>query len=764
MNFHSDDFLKEHHDFVLKLKIKSTDDSNQIRRVRLPRLLDSTGRVSYDELVGLTIAFTFPEGSPQNYTVSLTYFDVDEDTVTIASTDELVDAIEQFASKKVLRLSTVVKPRSSALPNPSPRTAPQTTAAPPTTPREEPAASAQVKGALDTFVGILSMAVTHLQEGLAAPNSQPRATTVTITPVRDDTPPSPSRATPNPSPAPTTEQSHAAAPAPVPENQSETVTEEAKPFIHGRHTCDSCLVTPIVGRRFHATNLPDYDLCENCYSNYTGREVQFEEAELERDRPFQVRWHRRREKIERFQNRRFDRMHRRCGRGPPGRLARHGAAPIEPRHEVCRGGPQPPVPSFNMGGSPAPPNLPDPLEYPCLPREPPRWFNMGDSPAPNPPDPSEHPPCLPREPPRWFHGLPSMMSQGVHDFSSMDNTTEFDEALKEAIRRSLRDVAPREAELVEQSTPTSCGTDEAPEDIEAECQPVVVGVYADADEESAAELQVSPEPDIVVESEEVEQAPFDPEETRAMEDAMETGSVDSEKLLAEDERKPAATLLESEPQSSARNLDVARDDSFQSEAIGSGEIAEAVGATLDLVAGMISDMLHEADTPSKKSTVPQSQLKSPPEYDGGPALPEAVIVEGTFEEDHVAASEESGWHVVGTEDDFMQADVEIARAAEMLGSALFNSCTKGGDEHDSHGNVSHLSDSFSVPSTVPSLTVGEAQRSRWAVQLSKLEELGFDDEARIVEILERLQAANIGVGSDEDVSVTQVVNAILESK
>ena len=25
MNFHSDDFLKEHHDFVLKLKIKSTD-------------------------------------------------------------------------------------------------------------------------------------------------------------------------------------------------------------------------------------------------------------------------------------------------------------------------------------------------------------------------------------------------------------------------------------------------------------------------------------------------------------------------------------------------------------------------------------------------------------------------------------------------------------------------------------------------------------------------------------------------------------------
>jgi hypothetical protein len=51
-------------------------------------------------------------------------------------------------------------------------------------------------------------------------------------------------------------------------------------FIHGWHTCDRCLCRPIVGKRFHATNLPDYDLCEKCKDGYKGTEIQFEAAEL----------------------------------------------------------------------------------------------------------------------------------------------------------------------------------------------------------------------------------------------------------------------------------------------------------------------------------------------------------------------------------------------------------------------------------------------------------------------------------------------------
>jgi Zinc finger, ZZ type len=53
-----------------------------------------------------------------------------------------------------------------------------------------------------------------------------------------------------------------------------------RPFIHGRHTCDGCLTTPIIGNRFHATNKTDYDLCEKCVLNYGGSDMQFEVAQL----------------------------------------------------------------------------------------------------------------------------------------------------------------------------------------------------------------------------------------------------------------------------------------------------------------------------------------------------------------------------------------------------------------------------------------------------------------------------------------------------
>ena len=56
--------------------------------------------------------------------------------------------------------------------------------------------------------------------------------------------------------------------------------QEEPPFIHGRHTCDGCLCTPIIGIRYHSTNLPDYDLCAKCRDNYKGAEIQFEAAEL----------------------------------------------------------------------------------------------------------------------------------------------------------------------------------------------------------------------------------------------------------------------------------------------------------------------------------------------------------------------------------------------------------------------------------------------------------------------------------------------------
>lgn len=64
-------------------------------------------------------------------------------------------------------------------------------------------------------------------------------------------------------------------------------------FIHGRHTCDGCLTTPIFGLRYHAVDLPDYDLCSRCYQNHTGKDIAFKPVELDRDRHLQTRWKRR---------------------------------------------------------------------------------------------------------------------------------------------------------------------------------------------------------------------------------------------------------------------------------------------------------------------------------------------------------------------------------------------------------------------------------------------------------------------------------------
>ena len=64
------------------------------------------------------------------------------------------------------------------------------------------------------------------------------------------------------------------------ETTSPSAPVSETPFIHGRHTCDQCLTTPIIGKRFHALNLPDYDLCEVCFGNYKGTDIVFEEVRL----------------------------------------------------------------------------------------------------------------------------------------------------------------------------------------------------------------------------------------------------------------------------------------------------------------------------------------------------------------------------------------------------------------------------------------------------------------------------------------------------
>jgi len=65
---------------------------------------------------------------------------------------------------------------------------------------------------------------------------------------------------------------------------------EKKFFIHARHTCDGCSKSPIIGTRYKAKKIQDFDLCGNCFAKYEGDKADFEPAVLDRDRRMQQRW------------------------------------------------------------------------------------------------------------------------------------------------------------------------------------------------------------------------------------------------------------------------------------------------------------------------------------------------------------------------------------------------------------------------------------------------------------------------------------------
>jgi hypothetical protein len=176
-----------------------------------------------------------------------------------------VDACEQYVGQKVLRITTYVKPKTTApqilggnsekkCPPPSIDRGTSTSNSPPI----------QIHDVLESFVGILSSAVNHLQEGLVAKNS--KNSTATVTPAAkpvevetcEDEVPAEETADMKleESDANKQEEDVTEDQKPAADPSTDDETEEAtRPFIHGRHTCDSCLSTPIIGTRYHSTNV-----------------------------------------------------------------------------------------------------------------------------------------------------------------------------------------------------------------------------------------------------------------------------------------------------------------------------------------------------------------------------------------------------------------------------------------------------------------------------------------------------------------------------
>jgi len=72
---------------------------------------------------------------------------------------------------------------------------------------------------------------------------------------------------------------------PYPVTESSSVFDLS--FTHGRHTCDECGICPIIGYRWHAVNVWNYDLCNRCKITRKvdgNRDILFKLAQVEADR------------------------------------------------------------------------------------------------------------------------------------------------------------------------------------------------------------------------------------------------------------------------------------------------------------------------------------------------------------------------------------------------------------------------------------------------------------------------------------------------
>jgi hypothetical protein len=190
-------------------------------------------------------------------------------------------------------------------------------------------------------------------------------------------------------------------------------------------------------------------------------------------------------------------------------------------------------------------------------------------------------------------------------------------------------------------------------------------------------------------------------------------------------------------------------ESFASEAEGSGDVAAVLGETLDKVAQAIDDFSHELD----RAGTPEDETSVMTE--------EEIVVESA---DGQAMDE---WSVVSDDseakNDFQD---DIAKATQALGSVMFSSAMSQENAPSlapSEGNVSTLG---SVPTVVDSIAPAETSvpqvlMQRWAYQLLQLHELGFTNDVLLVDTMERLSAANVGSGQDDEVTAQHVIDELM---
>lgn len=292
-DIHQTDRLTPHHAAALFFP-----DDPVFRRVRLSGPTRAFQVLKHHAMELALASRVLPNGSQTRAStwdqVVMLYIDIDGDKALLSSDAELEDALNQYASAGSVKImvKTIATTATTAAPgraNGAPtESATQTTGSPNArSPRRSaPNLQLHLAGLAESLVTVLATSVIALSgqiqnvsNNVAAANRSAGATrSITASPVAYGTSPvTPSLAATS---HPVAQGSTPAGQPSPPVSTAAPAAQESRPFIHGRHTCDNCLTTPIVGRRYHAIDLPDFDLCQTCKDNYQGPDTRFEAVEL----------------------------------------------------------------------------------------------------------------------------------------------------------------------------------------------------------------------------------------------------------------------------------------------------------------------------------------------------------------------------------------------------------------------------------------------------------------------------------------------------
>uniref|UniRef100_A0A7S1BYR0 ZZ-type domain-containing protein n=1 Tax=Corethron hystrix TaxID=216773 RepID=A0A7S1BYR0_9STRA len=243
----------------LKLYINGAAKSQYaIRKVAISRLIEDDGdEIKFEKLRAIATEYAY-EGQPmEGFDVFVTYTDSEKETVTLSSDHELVALLEEKSrAQQPLRLNVrvvrkmCIPPFVAPISNQNVRRSSQKLPPPSGLSYKKPLQVENLELFVDTVAKALVSAFVSVRQHFPPPSGHDRGCTIV-----------------------------------VPARKRLYVKSECKifdpNFIHRRHTCDGCDVTPILGYRYHASNIPDLDFCQACKDQCISSAIRFERVQEE---------------------------------------------------------------------------------------------------------------------------------------------------------------------------------------------------------------------------------------------------------------------------------------------------------------------------------------------------------------------------------------------------------------------------------------------------------------------------------------------------